>query len=1032
MEGQTSGSRELNAPGYIPNGGDPGPVGGGTYTGSSNEDILAQWANIFGPAGQDIKQDQQRGKRIQRLHIPDNLKGHNIYMNDRIDGLISDATDSPFTTVILPYKWLHTPDAKIKWNVFSYDAGLASRVPYESAARVLTQTKRSYAAFAVRQGLAIRMEHNHMMSPAGIADFQHQVMQLVGSIQTTNDLDVHIAMIQAPSFQKEWNEKYHSTERTTSAICRQYVDLFGFMQKNPNALDILIEDAKLNIRLWGGKEPTFLLCNQKLTFQLTMNPERTSFVSQGYDGVKRLREGPTLAKYRGLQIIHSRKYELETNTEPRDILRRRVRVGEYYRIPPQTTDNWFVELYDEARDSWFKLTKNDLDNYSSIDGRRNDGFDNLPVEDMAIDTIYWDEVKTLERNLPDYEFKLSCNTASGLFPDATEIVFPKFLGLNESIEWSKSVEQILSTQNGIYANKKIRREDWNDIIEDLRSQNSNLFYPRPNDSEFMQNSYYNLPNEHDQVPLWIFMNTALMESTLTFLWYQFDDVDPEIMRSKIIPFTVQSTLVDQTRQDYDALRNTADASSLNIYHTVMFLLPALRWHPEDSVREYIEKLFVGKSIGIRALASALTYFVRSCFRRTSDPIPRSRTQLGRRLDRVFKSTKYPKAASSRCIFDRWPSHTAASQGRRTIMQEAAVSTATESLDNFLIEKAYEQQHNIFDWNKLPGTRVVETSAAKNDLRGPLHENADVAFNEDNVVDSFIYAMFHRNLDRSGVPADLRFTPRYKYKKSKEQYEYVIVRPCIEHAMLGVVMGHGGDDLGNTYWGQTELSCYDDSFHGVWGTSYKYHSRALVTNNKSLVRVFDIAYDEYIGGKDHTHVRWQDEKAGEERPFYQAVSNLSVPYTGPSLFVMRFKVNSRDVIPTWPSPIVVHDTLDSDAPPNAIDPDGYYVLSDQSWRIFKHDAYREQYRNYLPLIPDFSYIHSLRKEPGHASVDSEASQSGLCFSGTYRICTVSNGIVQREEIMGNGHHGPDYVGVASIRNGKGMRNSYGMPIAAKIF
>jgi hypothetical protein len=50
-------------------------------------------------------------------------------------------------------------------------------------------------------------------------------------------------------------------------------------------------------------------------------------------------------------------------------------------------------------------------------------------------------------------------------------------------------------------------------------------------------------------------------------------------------------------------------------------------------------------------------------------------------------------------------------------------------------------------------------------------------------------------------------------------EYVIIRPAIEHNMLGVIMGRGGgDELGNTLWGQTELSCYDDSFHGVWGMS----------------------------------------------------------------------------------------------------------------------------------------------------------------------------------------------------------------------
>lgn len=45
-------------------------------------------------------------------------------------------------------------------------------------------------------------------------------------------------------------------------------------------------------------------------------------------------------------------------------------------------------------------------------------------------------------------------------------------------------------------------------------------------------------------------------------------------------------------------------------------------------------------------------------------------------------------------------------------------------------------------------------------------------------------------------------------------DFVVVRPVIEHQMLGVVMGRGGkDELGCTFWGQTELSVYDDSMHG---------------------------------------------------------------------------------------------------------------------------------------------------------------------------------------------------------------------------
>ncbi len=51
-------------------------------------------------------------------------------------------------------------------------------------------------------------------------------------------------------------------------------------------------------------------------------------------------------------------------------------------------------------------------------------------------------------------------------------------------------------------------------------------------------------------------------------------------------------------------------------------------------------------------------------------------------------------------------------------------------------------------------------------------------------------------------------------------EIVVLRPNIEHYMLGIIMGLAGEQLGNTLWGQTEMSVYDDSMHGVWGMSYK--------------------------------------------------------------------------------------------------------------------------------------------------------------------------------------------------------------------
>ena len=235
MEGRTQNSRSMAAPSYIGDG-NMGPYGGGTLTGQSLDPTISDYANIFGPAGRDVKLDHQRHKRQGRIHLPDVLKGPSQFLTDRIDGLISDATNSPFTTVILPYFYVDNPDRKISWRVFSYDEGLASRVPYESAARTLTQTKRAFKAFLVRHGLAITMEHNFMMSPEGRKDFANQLLQLVGSVQYSNDLDVHIALVSAPSYAQTWAEKYNTSDKTDAQICREFVDMFGFLQKNPNEI----------------------------------------------------------------------------------------------------------------------------------------------------------------------------------------------------------------------------------------------------------------------------------------------------------------------------------------------------------------------------------------------------------------------------------------------------------------------------------------------------------------------------------------------------------------------------------------------------------------------------------------------------------------------------------------------------------------------------------------------------------------------------------------------------------------------------
>lgn len=157
----------------------------------------------------------------------------------------------------------------------------------------------------------------------------------------------------------------------------------------------MIEDAKSILRTWGSQDPNFLLCNSKLTFQMTMNPEKTQYLTQGPDGVRRLKEGPSIQTYRGLKIINSRSFSMEDGAPPRDVLRRRIRVAEYYRIPyEEDIEKKFFAFYDESKDAWQKYSWQDLfsmshigevDEKNMVNGRVQFDDENMDYEDDGCD-----------------------------------------------------------------------------------------------------------------------------------------------------------------------------------------------------------------------------------------------------------------------------------------------------------------------------------------------------------------------------------------------------------------------------------------------------------------------------------------------------------------------------------------------------------------------------------------------------------------------------------------------------------------------
>jgi hypothetical protein len=223
-------------------------------------------------------------------------------------------------------------------------------------------------------------------------------------------------------------------------------------------------------------------------------------------------------------------------------------------------------------------------------------------------------------------------------------------------------------------------------------------------------------------------------------------------------------------------------------------------------------------------------------------------------------------------------------------------------------------------------------------------------------------------------------------------------------------------------------------HGIWGMSYKYNERAIVINERNLVRLWDVAYDGYVGGKEDSAVEWNNDdenRPNSRRSFDNSTMDVTRNYRGPSMMVMAFnhadarvrggrhtRVYKDHFQSNWPSPIVFYDTLGQLPVRAAADFDNVHVVEAEQFRVFNNPLYRNAYRPYQMKMPNFQELHSIRKNAGLAATENEASSEALAFQGTMRVLSGDGMVI--DDVKGSGHHGPDFVGCASLRAGKGYK------------
>ena len=1160
---------------------DPGRFGGGTLTSQNVEPTLDQYENIFGPSARDIKQDLQRFKRHGRWHLPDILKGPNQYLTDRIDGLITDATNSPFTSRILPYKYITNVDGKIKWNVWSFDEGLSSRVPYESAARTLQQSKRSFAGYTIRQGMAIVLEHNFMMTDAGRANFKNQLNQLIGSIQLTNDLDVHVALVLAPSYQKTMREKYLTNDKSATQICREFVEMFGFVQKNQNALDILIEEAKAQLRTWGAPMPDFMLCNSKLTFQLTMTPDVTNYVANGPEGAKRLKAGPEMMSYRGIGIVHTRAFSMETGAPPRDILRRRVRVAEYYRILPHKDNHKrLFQLYNEERDTYSTFTFQDLlqkalcdKGEAHVDGAK-PGHDNneklqevvhaMSLKSGASDTgmmhpraarplaghieLSGSETSLTAKVTQLYLEIFRDNIKRQFFYDvqflSDRVVYVpgtvdfsmgatyddlsgSVVGLPPFLVQAYSASKMPMTSN---ADKRLAKLKIQSV--GLYPQDVNKFVYRLADRADAIAKTLNFSDKHIAVPNDTVPGIRLRKATavrnfnrygipsqiLVGGWDGGKDTWANALNTHDDAFNTSAAgfkHLDQYLRNKGAFYcpnhyKFSDLEFYNIGDLLGYNLPmttdllkeltkrsvarrlndAESWYSGTALYDVVfnpsrhDKLFEdmvnilkAAQVEMKKAAPTISSRLHLTGKFQADLVAVFTAHLG-----ALVGTRYNQASgveNDSELYWLWPRTT---KSDNDVFQKVDASTQDwirqiHASDEFTDKWEFTKDlaKDLLD-NAFPHTGAVELNLGFAIGRCGGDPTVQDAKNFFNMLawrlwadqENALYPLYQpltgqwpvpaRYLHPMGTNVPLNFgegflshsaaVPGVAYagsaaavemeiSRATEDIEVVIVRPNIEHHMLGIILGQGGESLGSTFWGQTELSCYDDSMHGIWGMSYKYNERAIVINERNLVRLWDIAYDGYVGGKEDTAVEWdaEDDSPNSRAAFVEATMDVTKPYRGPSMMVMAFNrsqarhhtggfgVNSQSTYKAhfksnWPSPIVFYERgLKNDS--TSADFDNIHVVEVDQFRVFDNDLYKNGYTPYKRKMPDFWDLHKIRKNAGTAAVENEAQSDSLAFQGTMRTLSSENGGVI-QEIQGSGHHGPDFIGCASLRAGKGYK------------
>ena len=184
------------------------------------------------------------------------------------------------------------------------------------------------------------------------------------------------------------------------------------------------------------------------------------------------------------------------------------------------------------------------------------------------------------------------------------------------------------------------------------------------------------------------------------------------------------------------------------------------------------------------------------------------------------------------------------------------------------------------------------------------------------------------------------------------------------------------------------------------------------------RVWDVAYDGYNGGKGMSVLNFNDES--EKSAFVEAQQNLTSDYQGKDILSIVLPCNINHL----PSPLPFGALAQVSDAGQAVTDELVTRNTDINSVVqrFKSHASTcfddlatvcKQLNDDLQIVPA-----SFNAVPASvASTQNNATSIRLFYQGTIDVINHHN--MKFFSSVGCGHHGPDYPGVASVRNGKSL-------------